>query len=200
VRLEHDDSFRFTPEQRDEILSLAARLQTQHEATVDIDELARVAREAGIDPRFVHEAAMRVGRRTVPLPRSLLAALAVFTVQAGFFVFVQNPSVPGGRSLSTFELSFAIAMAFFVGLWVARERRIRWYAPLVSLGVWFALYLATTALTFLNGVRQDWVLQDCVAFGIAQAVAALFGAIAVAGLDRPDKRPAARTDFRLDHR
>jgi hypothetical protein len=184
-----DEGPRLTPEQRDEVLSLAARLQAHHEATVDVEELARVASEAGIDPRFVHEAALRIGQRSRPLPRSLFAALAMFTAQAGFFVFIQNPSVPGGRSLSAFELSFAISMAFFLGLWAARERRIRWYAPLATLGVWFALFLATTALTSLNGVHQDWVLQDCVVFGAAQAVAALFGAIAAAGLDRLDAGP-----------
>ncbi|RYG27011.1 hypothetical protein EON82_01040 [bacterium] len=193
MALEHEPQ-RFTPDQRDEILNLAAHLQVRHQDTLDADELIQAAQEAGIDPRFVHEATMRLAQKSRPLPRSLLLALGTFVLQAGFFVFVQAPMIPGGRSVSSFELAFAVATAFFIALWAARERRVRWFAPLVALAVWFALFLATTAFTALQGVEQHWVLQDCVAFGFAQAAATLIGAIATAGIDRLDRAPVATVE------
>ena len=184
--LDHEEGPRFSSEQRDAILNLAARLQGEHEATVGADELARAAEEAGIDPRFVQEAAMRMGQKTPPLPRSLLVAFGFFLVQACFFVFIQNPSLPGGRSLSAFELAFAFAMAFFLGLWAARVRSLRWYVALVPLGMWTALFFAVGLYATFNGIDQYWAFGDCVAFGITQAAAALFGAVGAAGLDRLD--------------
>lgn len=194
VSLEHDAPH-FTPEQRDEILSLANRLQARHEGSVGADELVRVAEEAGIDPRFVQEAALRLGQKSRPLPRSLGVAFGLFVLQAGFFVFIQNLSIGGGRSVSAFEVSFAIAMAFFLALWAARERRVRWFTPLVALSVWTALFLAATGLSYLSGVHQSWILQTALVFGFAQAVAAMFGAVAAAGVESLDRAPQEHGRF-----
>ena len=183
---DHEEGPRFTSEQRDAVLNLAARLQGEHEATVGADELARTAEEAGINPRFVQEAAMRMGQKTPPLPRSLLVAFGFFLVQACFFVSIQNPPLPGGRMISGLELSFAFAMAFFLGLWAARVRSLRWYIGLVPLGMWTALFFVLSLYTTFNGIDQFWALGHWMAFGLVQAAAALFGAVGAAGLDRLD--------------
>lgn len=192
MSLEHDPAPRFTPEQRDAILDLASRLQVQHETTVGIDELMRAAEETGLESRFVQEAAMRLGRPAGPLPRSLLVVLGMFVAQAAFFVFIQNPSLPGLRSLSAFELTFAAVIAFFLGLWASHERRIRWLAPIVPLGVWFTLLLTTILYAWTNGIDQGWAGRDCAAFGLTQAVAVLLGAIFAAGVEQID-RPRGRS-------
>ncbi len=189
MALEQNDAPRFTAEQRDEILNLANRLQAQHEGTVSADELVRVAEEAGIDPRFVHEAAMRLGRKPQPISRTPLYALCLFALQAVAYMFVQNPGVSGTRSIGSRELLFAAFTAFALGLWASRERRVRYFVPVASIIVWTVTGLAMSGFTILRlHEAAVWVLPLACVFGFVQTVAAFCGTVVAAALDRKPER------------
>jgi hypothetical protein len=189
VALEHNDTPRFTAEQRDEILNLANRLQGQHEGTVGADELVRVAEEAGIDPRFVHEAAMRLGRKPQPISRAPLIAVCLFAFQAVAYMFVQNPGLYSTRSIAFPELAFAAFTAFALGLWASRERRVRFFVPVASIIVWTVTGLAMSGFTILTVHEAAvWVLPLACVFGLLQSVAALCGVVVAAGFDRKPGR------------
>ncbi len=192
--LEHDGAPRFTAEQRDEILSLANRLQAQHEGTVGTDELVRAAEEAGIDPRFVHEAAMRLGQKAKPISPAAKIAFGLFVLQACGFMFVQNPWIGANRAPASHEMWFAVAFAFFLALWGGRSREVRWFSPLAAISAWIAVGIATATFTFFVNGHQigPWVLPMAAFFAMLQAIAALCGAVAAAGLDRTPEAKAFR--------
>ena len=82
ARVVSSEPVRFTPDQRDALILVAARLQAEHEATVGAEELALAAREAGIEPRFLGEAAALLQRERPRVspgePLGALARLALF--------------------------------------------------------------------------------------------------------------------------
>lgn len=180
--LEHQDDPRFTPEQRDEILNLANRLQAQHEATVGADELVRVAEEAGIDPRFVHEAAMRLGTRSRLNHRSLALATTAFSLQAFVFLFCQNIGIGGSRGIASHEVIFAATVAFVLGVLIARDKAIRWYVPLTLAAGWIVAGMLAGVLG--RGEAASWLFNVAATFGGIQLLAALCGSALAAGLDR----------------
>jgi hypothetical protein len=56
------DKHRYSSDDRDAILKLAARLQDQHRDTASSDDLETLAEEVGIDRRFVREAVRQMSR------------------------------------------------------------------------------------------------------------------------------------------
>lgn len=191
--LEHDDAPRFTLDQRDAILNLAARLQVQHEATVGVDELFAEAVAAGIDPRFVHDAAMRLGRKSQPRHlRSPLFAFVLFTLQACLFMLYEcHWFNRGGTSLEWPLLFFAGAISLLLALWAARQPIIRRFVPLAALVVWIATAIP---FYFLVGSGSDWVLPVAFAYAATQSLAALIGLFAAVYVERTSRN--ARS-FRL---
>lgn len=188
AKLASPETVRFTPAQRDALIDLASRLQAEHEATVGTDELVQAAAEAGVDPRFLSEAAARLESAPAASPTDVrdplvaLAALAVFdflflgvTVRHWFF-----PIAIGLR----FPLLLAAAFAF--SAFCARHRALRWVAPLAPLGIWLSIGVAATVAYRLHG-SSDWSTMPkfALAFGIVQAFGALLAAGMASLFDRP---------------
>lgn len=190
MALEHDNVPRFTPEQRDKILNLASRLQAQHETTVSADELVRVAEEAGIDPRFVQEAAMRLGRKAQPISRTPIFALCFFAFQA--LMFIQNPLLYGSRPNAVIVSAL---VSFALALWAAREKRIRPFVPIASTVVWIVTGLAVSGYAILRTHEAPiYILPFAVSFGFIQTIAAICGTLISTKLDRAEMKPrTART-------
>jgi hypothetical protein len=193
VALEHDAVPRFTPEQRDEILNIAARLQAQHEGTVGADELIRAAQEAGIDPRFVHQAAMQVARKPqVTHTNAPLVAIVLFTLQAGLFMRGQVHWYRQGSN--PFDLPTMFCAFFFaavLGHFAGRDRRLRWCVPLITLATWASLIVAYAAYEWSFGPYYGLQLPTS-ALGLAvfQAAAALMGSLI-------NEAPEGAKSFRL---
>jgi hypothetical protein len=145
VPLEHDAP-RYTPEQRDAILNLATRLQMEHETTVGADDLVRAAEEAGIDARFVHDAAMRLGRKpqgSVTL-RGPLIAFILTILQAGLFAM---DLLHSHRFPEPLDLLASGAVMFPLAFWGAQYPTVRRFVPVTAIVVWIALMVP---LSFLN--------------------------------------------------
>jgi len=174
ARLASPETVRFTAAQRDALIDLAARLQAEQEATVGMDELARAAEEAGVDPRFLSEAARRLETPAEVGPREAIAALAglalfdalFFGIVARSWLFPMSPMM--GIPL--------LAVAAFAFAWIfGRPRALRWVAPLAPVAVWTALGIAAAfAYRFHGDHRFGLMLQRAATFGLIQAASAAF--------------------------
>lgn len=188
AKLASPETVRFTPAQRDALIDLATRLQAEHEATVGTEELVQAAAEAGVDPRFLSEAAARLESAPAASPPAVrdplvaLAALALFdflflgiVVRHWFF-----PIAPGLR------LPLLLAAAFAFSTVCARHRALRWAAPLAPLGIWLSIGVASTVAYRLHG-SAEWSTMPkyALGFGLVQA----FGALLAAGVASLHDRP-----------
>lgn len=185
MSLEHEAP-RFTPAQRDEILNLAARLQTQHEATVGTDELMRAAEEAGLAPRFVQEAAMRLGQpRQTGSYRSLVLAAFLFTLQAGLLMLNGYFwSRRGHIGLEWPDLMLAAGVSLFIASRASRTLATRRFVPLLPLAAWSALAVSVREANVLHGTPPWWVFPLAMEYVVPQMVAALVAILLAGALDR----------------
>ena len=198
MSLEHRDPPRFTLDQRDEILNLAARLQIQHEATVGVDDLFAEAVAAGIDPRFVQDAAMRVGRKGRQKPRlaAPLLAFLLFVAQAGFLLGDSFGWFGHGNAILEWpEGVVAAETGLILALWAAREPLTRRFVPLATLAVWLAVGLLTLGTRrIVEGYFPSNVATTALVYGAIQFVAALLAVMAVREAERI---PRNARSFRL---
>lgn len=174
---------RLTAEQRDAILDLAARLQARHEETTDLDALAEAAEEAGLEPRFVHEAARSLAqpppvplRSTTPEGRIVgQAALAGLTVVNALMVLT-----PLGRiATSPFGVPFLL-VAGIVGYLGAKGRLPFWAVP----GSIFATLVGTRSFLVVVSPAPQTTLTHNVDATITFefAVALLVGLVTAAAI------------------
>ena len=172
TNLASSEPVRLTPAQRDALIDLAARLQAEHAGTVGADELARAAAEAGIEPRFLGEAAARFGTapRAIGVAEPVLAVLGIALFDGLFFGIVSRswffPLVGALRLPLLLAAGFAFASVF------VRHRPLRWIAPLAPLAVWTALGIVGTIVFRLHH-HGEWrtVAGVAAAFGAVQALA-----------------------------
>ncbi|AIE86482.1 hypothetical protein [Fimbriimonas ginsengisoli] len=131
---------RFDDRSQQEIIALAARLQREANQSMSLSELERIAMEAGIEPRFVRQAAMRHAEETEPIrtlapmqdvigPSALLALAAVFTVQVG----VVWTLLSGEAKVNAVLIGGAVAIAFGkLAPALGRSSRYGTYLPLLA--------------------------------------------------------------------
>lgn len=174
---------RFTPAQRDALIDLAARLQAEHEATVDAQELARAAAEAGIDPRFLHEAAIRMQAQPAPAPRTsaetdrrtAVAALVTLAIVDTLFFLIR----PRGYVLPR-EYGMLIALASLcASALIARFRPMRFLAPVGAAAIWMAIGISTI---FVEKLVRGYVDYDVPRFIVLSGVVQLVISAIVAGI------------------
>jgi hypothetical protein len=173
VPLEHEPT-RLTPEQRDRVLDLAARLQSQHEAGIGVDDLVQAAAEAGIDPRFVHMAARSVvatppepPARTIPSPDRHVAGIlmGVLTMLNAVVSLLHL-----GRAESSVGAVWFILLAGVTGVWAVRGRLPVWLVPAVLL---MTLLTTQTFLHFVGHRDYDRYREIVMMVMILQTVVAL---------------------------
>jgi hypothetical protein len=90
--LENREPERLSPEQQTEVLRLAARLQAQDADRLSPQQLARIASEAGIEERFVHEAVAKIKKtetRHLTLIEPDKSAIKTFHTAAAVFGVAQ---------------------------------------------------------------------------------------------------------------
>lgn len=183
MALRHDDALPpLTTEQQKETILLAARLQAEHEARSSSEALMRAAAEAGIDARFVVQAAHQVAgtkkrrERGKPVPRPLAAALILATLNA--LAIFWEPFNNVGVELSGGELTILVAVPFLAALIVAQERRVRWTVPASIAPLWLALALPFGVWSRLYmGQSPSWLPPLVVIVGALQILAALVGSL-----------------------
>ena len=180
VPLRHDDEFPLlTSAQQAETLRLAARLQAEHEARSSSEALLQAAAEAGIDARFVREAAQRVvsgsEKTRRPLPRPLIA-VALLTV-LNWFALVNQRAEYAGIQLEVWQIVGLALAAFAASAWVGRERRVRWTMPLAVVAIWLALGLPDLIYhVSLEGRGLPWLPALIAIVGGLQFAGASLGA------------------------
>ncbi len=64
------ETARYDEAVQQQIIALAGQLQDRERATVSLEQLESIAEEAGLEPRFVREAARRIALRPAPVPSS----------------------------------------------------------------------------------------------------------------------------------
>ena len=186
------ETVRFTPAQRDALIDLAARLQAEQAASVGMDELAQAAREAGVDPRFLGEAALRLDAAPAPVvepgPREALQSLAALALfDALFFGVVTRhwffPVAPGAC------LPLMAASAFVFAWTFGRRWELRWVAPLVPIAVWAALGVAAAVTVRFHGsYRAPEMLYTATRFGLFQVLGAAVAAVLASSRQSPQDR------------
>lgn len=137
MALEHrfDEEARLTSEQSKRVVDLAARLQAEHDRTVGVDDLAQAAAEAGIETRFIHEAARRV--RTEATPPAPETAYETWPLALGLLAmlgFGACYAEPGLRAWLFYGLPWLLHLAAPLALGCALGRRgaPAWFLPLLG--------------------------------------------------------------------
>ncbi|RYG27010.1 hypothetical protein EON82_01035 [bacterium] len=174
--LEHEPTH-LTPEQRDRVLDLAARLQQQHEAGIRIDDLAQAAAEAGIDERFVRQAVRSVvgtppahpePTRVIPAPDRNIACilLGVLTL----FNVLMSLTLSRGFLNPVGTIWFGL-LAAVTGFWSVKGRLPVW---LVSAVLMMTLLITKTVEQLFHfNDYNDRLREIAMMFIMAQAVVAL---------------------------
>ena len=166
---EHDAP-RFSPEQSARLLDLATRLEAQHQSTVGVEELVRAAEEAGIDPRFVRQAAAILPTHesaAAPYLRPGLGALSAFGL--ALFALGSIPSMPfvQQRFPGTAVLALIATVAALGGYTLGRQGAPGWVPP------------ALGTLAFLLGIQAMGALMRSVGFYRYDAPYGLFLLVAL---------------------
>ena len=174
MSLRHDDELPpLTPAQQAEAIRLAARLQ-EEEATRH--DLLAAAEEAGIEPRFMREAAYRVAAapQTVPHIAPSVATVrnwATFALYTLGFLVASTTYVGAGRGLQSVQAGIILAVvesAILALFWTRRGRsRLFVYTSLAV--AWAMLDIVLNVL--FGGPKTIWDFMPVVAIetGIALA-------------------------------
>ena len=182
-----------SPEAREEVVRLTARLQAESEQDRN---LLSAAREAGIEDRFLAEAADRM-RSAHPDPPRSSAPILPATVLV-LFVFAQCYASAGTFLGGTFHgpgtgnLWVSFFFAALLGVVLPRARS-RWLAPLIVLLTWIALIAFYRLMAYSSG-------DPLATMGLTYAsrIAALEAALALAGAyvgglwNAAERRPRTR--------
>lgn len=165
MSLRHDDDLPpLTPEQRSEALRLAARLQA--EATSQ-QEFFRAAEEAGIEPRFLHEAVAHVAQG--PALQTVVQdgpAIRIVPV-GGMAALLAVAALLTAGPLPPFAACFALAFLFAVLPTSHRRPRRRVYATVVLAMLAFDAALALAGMDLPHG--------DFTVFGLSEILGVVFG-------------------------
>ncbi len=181
MSLRHEDDLPpMTPSQQAEAIHLAARLQAEHEEN-STERLFQAAEEAGIERRFLDEAAWRVAEGSLPLrPSSAVPRpfIAVLTLTLLNMLALRGQSAESvGIVLENWQIALLVGTPLIASLWVGREPRVRWTVPAAVLAVWLALALPDALYhLLLEGRTLKWLPALVLIIGGLQFVAALIGA------------------------
>lgn len=180
MSLRHDELPPLTPAQQAEALRLAARLQAEANST---DEFLRAAEEAGIEPRFLHEAIRRLpAERQAPNPGPLVLALLAIPALAILGAF--------------FPLVMAVVLiSALMAMVPCSNGRSRIYAAQAAFGGWLLFDLLFVAFFVLQGsplqVGSDGLVALVTLLG-AQLLASLAGTELARQAYRLPRRPFRR--------
>jgi hypothetical protein len=135
MAFEHQPS-RLTAEEQQLTINLAAILQARHEETLGVDELAEIAKEAGLRPEFVYEAVRvqnahlenaRPGAKDLAALYGLTVGLVLLNILFTFNFAVREMFI---SSAAVFLLLFLAAVT---GFRRGQAWRTAWVGPVVLL-------------------------------------------------------------------
>ncbi|MEZ0327662.1 MAG: hypothetical protein ACAH95_17330 [Fimbriimonas sp.] len=170
---------RLDEDKQQRIIALAAELQKREAATLTHSELERAAAEAGIDARFVREAARQVEEGTQTLPAeqpyrsdTLRVALAIFALVT--FNFFGTTAVFMSRQ---FDLLTFLAVSVGAGLMASKGLRERLAAHLASIFSVLVVTLWAWAVpsSELNHRLTDSVASQLQGYILVQVICIAFG-------------------------